>query len=75
MEPVLNKLVEMYGPSMKRERKSDMYSITDDLYGYDSRLLEFEPRGHLGGKVMRFKRKSSKKHKSRKRLSKRISKK
>jgi hypothetical protein len=75
MEPVLNKLVEMYGPSMKRERKSDMYSITDDLYGYDSRLLEFEPRGHLGGKVMRFKRKSSKKHKSHKRLSKRTSKK
>ncbi len=75
MEQVLNKLVELYGSSIKRERKSNMYGYVDDLYGYDSRLLEFQPRGHLGGKVIRFKRKSSKKRKSRKRSSKRTSKK
>jgi ankyrin repeat protein len=75
MDAVLNKLVELYGPSMKRERKSDMFGFIDDLYGYDSRLLEFEPRGHLGGKVIRFKRKSNKKRRSLKRSYNRTSKK
>jgi hypothetical protein len=75
MDDVLNKLVELYGPSMKREKKSNMYGFVDDLFGYDSRLFEFQPRGHFGGKVMKFKRKSSKKRKSKKYSSKRTSKK
>ena len=50
MDDVLNKLVELYGPSMKREKKSNMYGFDDDLFGYDSRLFEFQPRGNFGGR-------------------------
>jgi len=62
MDKVKDKLIELYGPSMKQEKrqKTDMYGYIDDLYNYDSRLLEFQPRGHFGGKL-KFKRKSKRK--------------
>jgi hypothetical protein len=65
MIEVLDKLVELYGQSMKREKRqrSNMYGNIDDLNMYDNRLFEFEPRGHQGGLTIRYKRKSKKKSK------------